>query len=237
TQGSVTATVEAPGIDLRHARIVWEARDQQPAFGSTFTYSPTNNGDQWVELEIEWPDGRRAFATGDYQANSPDQVWIDDALPSGSATTTDGGDTWNWVSSNPAPHTGSLAFQSSSESGEHDVTFTGAADPMVVQSGDTLFAWIYLDPANPPSEVMLCWNDGSSWEHRAYWGANQIQWGTNGTPGCYDAGPLPAAGGWVELSVPASAVNLAGDSVNGMTFALYGGHATWDTIGRSNSGN
>jgi hypothetical protein len=104
---------------------------------------------------------------------------------------------------------------------------------MQVETGDTLFAWVYLDSASPPSEVMLGWYDGTSWEHRAYWGANDITYGTSGSAGRYYAGPLPAAGGWVELSVPASAVGLEGLAVTGMDFSLYGGGATWDDIGRA----
>jgi hypothetical protein len=231
-----TLSVQVPGLDLTGARIVWEGRDQQPAFGSTFTVIPLNNGDQWAEAEIEWPDGRRAFAENDFQANSPLQIWIDDALPSGASTTSDGGDSWNWVSSNPAPHSGSLGFQTVVAAGLHEISFTGAAtSTMQVKTGDTLFAWVYINAANPPSEIMLAWYDGSSWEHRAYWGANTITYGNNGTAGRYAAGALPAGGGWVQLSVPASAVGLAGSSVSGMDFSLYGGGVTWDAIGRESA--
>jgi hypothetical protein len=120
--------VQVPGLDLTGARIVWEGRDQQPAFGSTFTFTPVNNGDQWAEAEIEWPDGRRAFAENDFQANSPLQVWIDDALPAGANAASDGGDSWNWVSVNPTPESGSLAaFRPSVASGLHETSFTGAS--------------------------------------------------------------------------------------------------------------
>jgi hypothetical protein len=246
----VTLSVQVPGQNLTNTRIVWEARDQQPAFGLTYTISPVNNGDQWVEVEVEWPDGRRAFAAGDFQANSPSQVWIDDALPANAVTTAEGGDSWNWISSNPSPHTGGLAFQSAIASGEHDLSFTGTTGSMdddastiglqgsmQVGSGDTLFAWVYIDPANPPTEIMLSWYDGSSWAHRAYWGADSIPWGTNGTASQLYVGPLPAAGQWIQLSVPASAVGLQGDTVSGMDFAAVGGRVAWDTIGRAAAGN
>jgi hypothetical protein len=232
----VTLTVHVSGMDLTGARIVWEGRDQQPAFGSTFTFVPVNGGDQWAEAEIEWPDGRRAFAENDFQASSPVQVWIDDSLPAGASVGSDGGDSWNWVSSSPTPESGSLAAQTIAASGLHEVWFTGATGAMQVEAGDTLFAWVYLDPANPPSEVMVGWNDGSSWEHRAYWGANDITYGTSGSAGRYYAGALPAAGGWVKLSVPASAVGLEGSAVSGMDFSLYNGRASWDAIGRSSDG-
>jgi hypothetical protein len=38
-----------------------------------------------------------------------------------------------------------------------------------------------IDPANIPSEIMLQWNENWSWDHRAYWGANNIQFGTDNT--------------------------------------------------------
>ena len=229
-------SVSVPGLDLTGARVVWEARDQQAAFGSTFTVTPVNNGDQWVEVEIEWPDGRRAFAASDFQANSPNQVWIDDALPAGAAVGSDGGENWTWGAANPAPESGGLAARTVSAAGLHEQWFTGATGTMQVNAGDTLYAWVFLDSAHPPSEIMLGWNDGSSWEHRAYWGANDVTYGTNGTAGRFYAGPLPATGIWVKLSVPASSVGLSGSLVSGMDFALFDGSVTWDAIGRSSAG-
>jgi len=52
----------APGIDLSRARIVWEARDQDPVFGKTFSFAPEHRGPQWLEAETQLPDGRRIFA-------------------------------------------------------------------------------------------------------------------------------------------------------------------------------
>jgi hypothetical protein len=231
----VTVSLQAPGLDLSGARITWEARDQEPAFGQTFTFSPKNNGTQWVEAEAQLPDGRRVFAKASFSANSPNIVWVDDALPAGAVTGADGGDTWNWVSSNPAPFSGSLAHQSALAAGEHQHYFSGASGTLGLGTGDVLYAYVYLDPANPPTELMLQWNDGT-WEHRAYWGANSVGYGTSGTPGRVYMGPLPPAGQWVQLKVPASQVNLEGSTLNGMAFTLYGGRATWDAAGRlSNS--
>jgi hypothetical protein len=234
---ALTLSVKVTGLDLTGARVVWEARDQQPTYGATFTFSPVNNGDQWVESEIEWPDGRRAFAVGDFQANSPVQTWVDDALPAGAVSGADGGDSWNWSSASPTPKSGAFAAQTIVAAGVHEIWFSGASGTMQVAAGDTLNAWVYLDPANPPSEIMLGWNDGSSWEHRAYWGANAITYGASGTAGRYYAGTLPAAGQWVKLSIPASAVGLEGATVSGLDLALYNGRASWDAIGRAAAGH
>ena len=159
-------------------------------------------------------------------------VWVDDALPMGAAMGSDGGDTWTWVSSNPAPFSGTLAHQSKVASGEHQHFFFNASATLDVTVGDTLFVYVYLDPANPPSEVMLQWHDGTNWEHRAYWGANQIPWGTNGSASRRSMGTLPAAGQWVRLEVPAALVGMEGRTLKGMAYTLYNGRATWDRAGK-----
>jgi hypothetical protein len=228
----LTVSLKVPGLDLSSALITWEARDQEPAFGSTFTFSPVNNGVQWVEAEAEWPDGRRAFAKASFTANSPNIVWVEDAVPAGATAASDGGDSWTWVSSNPAPFSGRLAHQSALAAGEHQHFFSGTTATMVVGTGDTLYAYAYLDPSNPPTELMLQWNDGSSWDHRAYWGANSLGYGADGTTSRRYLGALPAAGQWVQLKVPASQVGLEGSTLSGMAFTAYGGRVTWDAAGR-----
>ena len=79
------------------------------------------------------------------------------------------------------------------------------------------------------------WHDGTSWEHRAYWGANLITYGRDGSAGRFAAGPLPATGKWIRLSVPARAVGLEGATVSGLGFSLIDGRATWDAAGRAAS--
>jgi uncharacterized repeat protein (TIGR01451 family) len=164
----------------------------------------------------------------------PTTIWVEDALPAGAVpdTTNSFGDGWNWVSSNPTPFSGSLAHQSSIKAGLHQHYFTLANPAFAINTGDILVAYVYLDPANVPSEVMLQWYDGT-WEHRAYWGANLIALGTNGTASRYSMGALPAVGQWVRLTVPASAVGLESRSLTGMAFTLYDGRATWDAAGKA----
>jgi hypothetical protein len=157
--------------------------------------------------------------------------WVDDALPAGAVAGVDGGDTWTWISSNPTPFSGSKAHQSAAATGLHQHYFDWASATLGVSAGDTLFAYVYLDAANPPNEIMLQWNDGT-WEHRAYWGMNNITYGSPGTASRRYVGALPAAGRWVRLEVPASQVGLEDKQVRGMAFTLYGGRATWDVAGK-----
>ncbi|HEV2763740.1 MAG TPA: hypothetical protein VGV38_12235, partial [Pyrinomonadaceae bacterium] len=132
------------------------------------------------------------------------------------------------------PYSGTLAHQSNIVGGIHQHYFYGATQTLSVNVGDRLFAYVYLDPANMPAEIMLQWNNGN-WEHRAYWGANNIPWGVDGTESRRHMGPLPALGQWVRLEVPANMVGLEGSTLNGMAFTLYGGRATWDHAGKISS--
>jgi len=227
-------SLQAPGFDLSSARITWESLNQEPAFGPTFNFLPISAGSIWVQAEALLPDGRRICAITNVTvsaSSSPNVVWVDDSLPAGSVVGADGGDSWSWIGSSPTPNSGTLANQSAIAAGQHQHFFSGATASLPVVPGDILYAYVNLDPVNPPSEVMLQWNDGT-WEHRAYWGNNSIGYGSDGTASRRYMGPLPAPGQWVRLSVPASLVNLENRTLNGMAFSLYGGRATWDTAGR-----
>jgi acetyl esterase/lipase len=164
-----------------------------------------------------------------------DSIWVDDALPAGATTFVSGGDTWTWVTANPAPQSGTKSHQSETVPGYHRHAFFNAtASGMAVVTGDLLVTWVYLDPANPTREIMLRWNDGD-WGQGAYWGENLINEGTDGTSSRRYAGPLPPAGQWVRLTVPASQVGMVGKTASGMMFALYDGRAAFDTSGKGTS--
>jgi Glycosyl hydrolase family 9/Cellulase N-terminal ig-like domain len=61
----LTITLQVADTNLTGAKIVWEGLGQDPAFGGlSYTFTPTmQEGPAWVEAEVQWPDGRRAFAT------------------------------------------------------------------------------------------------------------------------------------------------------------------------------
>jgi hypothetical protein len=61
----VTVSLQVADTNFSTARIIWEADGQEPSFGGpNYTFSPgTQTGNHWIEAEIQWPDGRRAFAS------------------------------------------------------------------------------------------------------------------------------------------------------------------------------
>ena len=202
--------------------------------GTSYTDTGRTNGDNYyykvTAVNSAGASGFSNEATAWPQAPGG-IIWVEDSTPVGAALASDGGDAWNWSGSSPAPYSGSQDQQSTAASGEHQHYFYNANQTMTVGSNDTLYAYVYLNPSNPPQEIMLQWNVGGSWEHRAYWGANDIGWGTDGTVSRQYMGALPATGGWIRLAVPASAVGLGGTTVSGMAFTLYGGQADFDQAG------
>jgi hypothetical protein len=163
--------------------------------------------------------------------NSIDVVWVDDSTPAGASRYTMN-ETWNWIASNPTPFSAASNHQSAIYAYTHQHYFMSATETLTVNTGDLLIAYVYLDPANTPRQVMLQWNNGS-WEHRAYWGENLIGWGVTGTDSRRYMGALPATGQWVRLEVPAADVGLEGATLTGMAFTLYDGRASWDYAGKS----
>jgi len=81
----LTATLNAPGLDLSRARVVWEALGQEPSYGTNYTFTPASNGvTYWIEAEAQWPDGRRAFAsTNVFVTNRPPTVSVEATDPIG----------------------------------------------------------------------------------------------------------------------------------------------------------
>ncbi len=169
-------------------------------------------------------------------SDTGDEVWVEDDAPAGAVKVAEGGDSWNnWVSVNPRHVSGTQALQSSSTGvGMHQLYFTNAQTTLAVNAGDTLFAYIFIDPTNPPTEVMLQWREGASFEHRAFWGTESTFWAALNTDGMRYMGPIPNSwlNRWVRLEVPASLVGLEGKTLNGMAFTLFGGSATWDSAGK-----
>lgn len=116
--------------------------------------------------------------------------------------------------------------------GMHRHEFSGATVTMTPQAGESLFVRVFIDPNQPPSQLMLQWRTGTSTEHRAYWGLSRISLGTEGTASRRRVDALPEPGRWERLEVPVDDVGLAGAPVTGMAFILFDGSAAFGATGR-----
>jgi hypothetical protein len=156
-------------------------------------------------------------------------VWIEDDLPSGARP--EGDSPWRFVTREEGPVFSGARASTRTAKGLSQHFFTGAEPGLKLGAGDRLFAYVYLDAANPPQTIMLQFNDGT-WEHRAFWGTDHIPFGPAGTPAHVAMGALPEPGRWVRLEVDAAQVGLKADSVlNGWAFTQFGGTVYWDKAG------
>ena len=116
--------------------------------------------------------------------------------------------------------------------GNNQHFFYKSKNPYPVKNDqDEFFAYAFLDPKNPPKQVMLQFNDGT-WEHRAYWGQSLIPYGRENTVARVKMGPLPELGKWVRLSVNAKKIGLKPNAkVNGIAFTQWDGTIYWDKVG------
>ncbi|MEC7567070.1 MAG: PSD1 and planctomycete cytochrome C domain-containing protein [Planctomycetota bacterium] len=173
-----------------------------------------------------------SFSGSEFPAfEKADRVWFDDALPPGAKP--EGNDPGPWVFVEEPDHPVYSGKNSSTRTGNGLVQhfFTGATDPFVIAENDVLYAYVYLDPENPPETIQLQFNDGT-WEHRAHWGADKAFGAGRNNASNKPLGPLPELGKWVRLEVPAATVGLpAGAKLNGWAFTQFGGTVHWDQAG------
>jgi mono/diheme cytochrome c family protein len=156
-------------------------------------------------------------------------VWLDDEAPAGwkaqgtpKLVTAEAGKVFS----------GKLALRRE-EGGVGQDVFESDTASLAIPQGGKLFAHVFLDPKNLPKAVMLQFNPGDSWEHRAIWGdADAIGWGEKDKPSRVHLGDLPKAGEWVRLEFDAAKVGLkAGDKLKGLAYTQSGGTVFWDKAG------
>ncbi|MGH7970609.1 MAG: PSD1 and planctomycete cytochrome C domain-containing protein [Limisphaerales bacterium] len=160
-------------------------------------------------------------------------VWIDDEWPKKAEVGVNEGNAPNkWVTrADGQVFSGERAIERSGK-GLHQVSFTNCDEPLTVGTGSKFFAYVYLDPKDPPKAIMLQFHT-DEWKSRANWGdEDAISYGTKGTTEKVQMGALPEAGKWVRLEVQSSQLGLApGTKVTGMAFTQFDGRAYWDKAG------
>ena len=102
----------------------------------------------------------------------------------------------------------------------------------VTDREEEFFSWVYLDPRNPPKQIMIQFHNGN-WEHRAFWGQNLIPYGIDGTTGRRKMGNLLGKGKMASLiRTQAHQIGLDKDSkIYGMAITQWGGKSHWDRTG------
>jgi hypothetical protein len=129
------------------------------------------------------------------------------------------------------PPTANGGHRSSLRAGLHEHGFADAGETVTPTAGDVLYAWVYLDLDNPPRELLLEWNTPTGAIHRAYWGENLIERGSEGRVTRLRIGDLPPTGRWVRMDVAAAAMEYERATLDGMGFVLFDGRAAFGPSG------
>ena len=160
-------------------------------------------------------------------------VWIEDSFPEKAEPQFAGANiTHRWITRPEGPvFSGEKALLRAGK-GLHQVYFNGGTKPLTVAAGDKVFAYVYLDPKDPPKTIMLQYHTGE-WRHRANWGdEDAIPFGAKATTEKLLMGALPETGKWVRLEVDAGAMGLRpGMKIEGMAFTQFDGTVYWDKAG------
>ncbi|MBM84231.1 MAG: hypothetical protein CMJ78_27060 [Planctomycetaceae bacterium] len=162
-------------------------------------------------------------------------TWFDDALPEGAPNEgNEGANSWKFVSAPDHPvYSGKKSFlRKATGAGITQHFFSRVKKKFKLGANDRLYAYVYLDPKNPPETIQLQFNNGT-WEHRASWGADKaFRAGANNASNRV-IGKLPEPGKWTRLEVTAASVGLpAGSELQGWAFTQVGGTVYWDKPGR-----
>src|SRR5690606_27800374 len=162
-----------------------------------------------------------------------DHVVLDDDVPEGAMQHGDG-EKWQWsegsADGEPKPLLGARSLRRTGDGLNQDF-FSDVPTPLRLQSGDRLFAHVWLDPDKAPRSVQLQFFAKGSWEHRARWGVGAHGEGRAGGAD-FVAGEVPEVGRWLRLEVALADVGLApGDVITGWAFTQVGGTVYWDAAG------
>ena len=160
-------------------------------------------------------------------------VWIEDGFPNKAQPDVNpGNEAHRWVEKNEGQvFSGQRAIRRAGK-GLHQVFFPNCDEPLTVGTGDKLFAYVYLDPQDPPRAIMVQYHV-REWSQRANWGdPDAIPYGKKDSPEKLLMGELPASGQWVRLEVSVDKLGLApGSRITGMAFTQMDGTCYWDKAG------
>lgn len=214
------ADPEARQVVLRDFQLAGTLHEQNAAFVLTATAHVANpKGGKLTLLSGSGGGGEEENET----------VWLDDDFPLGANVQNDGG---KWVTAGEGPVFAGKRALKISGSGVMQTYYDSGAAPLEVPEDGRLFAYVYLDPANPPKAIMLQYCTGQ-WNNRAVWGAyDAIDYGAVGTMERVNMGALPEKGAWTRLEFDAAKIGLKpGDHITGLSYAQCDGTAYWDKAG------
>ncbi|MEO7297029.1 MAG: PSD1 and planctomycete cytochrome C domain-containing protein [Verrucomicrobiota bacterium] len=153
-------------------------------------------------------------------------ILFDDEIPAGAKAP----DIQLVTAENGKVFSGKKAIKRTADGLAQDV-FETLTTPLIVGTGDKLFANIYIDPTNQPKAIMLQFKT-TDWTYRLNWGDVSIPYGDKKPGKKTEMGALPKAGEWVRLEIETDKLEIKpGLRITGIAFTQFGGTVFWDKAG------
>ena len=139
-----------------------------------------------------------------------ERVWVKDDAPAGAVLNALGRDgAWPWEVKD-----GQRVRKLAGTEGTLRHSWREAPDEVRIGPRDTLFADVFIDPANPPKLLTMAWNRGGGFEGRT-------------------SPAMPEPGKWARLKVPVTTTGMRVDTrgISGWLFEQQGGTVYWGAAG------
>jgi hypothetical protein len=148
-------------------------------------------------------------------------------LPAGAALQNNSGTSIHWDSSQNASGSQSLVTNYLGNGLTYNFFVNGLSQP--VATGEKLVFYVRLNECAPPRELFIRWYNSVTGYSVTYWGNPVIGGEGNGV----NMGPMPAAGGWVRLEIPASLVRMEQSTVTRLDIEYRDGQMWFDRFGNA----
>lgn len=131
---------------------------------------------------------------------------------------------WNWID-DPNVLGGRAHLTEVDGPPVHAVRFES---PIEVMRGENIIQYLWLDPENPPEQVVIqVYDDRYSAAHRLSLGTDVLYFEDTAAYGFVLGGPLPGSGSWTRVRIPVTEIGMDGQSVAGLAFYAAGGSAAF----------
>jgi hypothetical protein len=137
---------------------------------------------------------------------------------------------WTMLDGSPFEGTNVRATLSPGKRVGHIVALT--PDTFSVDESDSLIQYIFIDPDNPPHDLVIKIVIGQYTRHWIYWGESLMDQFSRDR---IRLGDLPPSGAWVRLRIPGKSFQANGKFINKIRYEHYGGQVLWGPTTKSDS--
>ena len=182
-----------------------------------------------IRLATPEPDWEASLLAASARGGIRTEIWVDDTLDTGGRASGD----WTFHTESDVPAASGTRYRIQRSAGRVQHYTVETNRRIRVEPGSRLVALVHFPADAAPDALMLQVHAGDSWEHRAVWGDDTIDYGqtTQDVPSYRRRGPLPTADTWARLEIPLEDIGLApGAEIDGIAFTQHGGTVRWDAV-------